>query len=338
MVWPYGELPHEVNPESLPSLPSSFSESLSHPPNEIRDILLDRIMHSSPAKSQNGSSSPQIPIRRRRRFDSEPAVSTRSQAQEPIIYPQSPQSPDSGLDVFEEDQNDLAISLDGVLMENNQIADFQAFKNNMITFEQFNEDPKKYISNPDLILRMGNKYYNWHSASAIFMSLIVFNKPIEEDKIQSLQNETVFRRKSWFSWGRNRTVSYNEQPSGEIPSFRQELNKVSFNEPIKSALVPPKTVESKKFRRTMSVPPASYENLVETVSTESINLKKTLMLEDADLKKLPLKYGENEICFWVTTMFQGNSYDLNFCEKIKAYFHKWNYCFYYFFLKFSHGS
>ena len=124
MVWPYGELPQQVGEES--PVKSRVQ------PNEIRDIVLDRVINADPESSP----SPSRPIRRRRRFDSEPPMAIQSQNSETQetenlngLSPLSPLSDalDSGTDCWEDD-HDLAISLGGNLTENNQILDAQAFK------------------------------------------------------------------------------------------------------------------------------------------------------------------------------------------------------------------
>ena len=57
----------------------------------------------------------------------------------------------------------------------------------------------------------------------------------------------------------------------------------------------------------MSDPGNDFEVYSPTTMTSSLpnGMKKTINLGSDDLKKLNLKYGENEVCFWVTTMYQG---------------------------------
>ena len=57
----------------------------------------------------------------------------------------------------------------------------------------------------------------------------------------------------------------------------------------------------------MSDPGNDFEVYQPTTMTSSLpnGMKKTINLGSDDLKKLNLKYGENEVCFWVTTMYQG---------------------------------
>ena len=299
MVWPYGELPHIV------------TEGDDLPSTEIRDIVLDRVMQSSPIIPDV---TPSKQIRRRRRFDSEPPLA----ADRAILDPLSPLSPlsdavDSGTDCWEDVENELAISLGGALMDNNQISDISSFKQRRVSFADFNADPKKYIGNPSLIIRMGNKYYNWHAASAIFMSMIVFNKPIDDSKIKQLQNETIFRkRSSWFPWGR--TMSHSESPlaHSNLSDLKESASPTHHDTlldiPGMSLKIPESSTPEKQkdigLSRSYSVgqtDPFSYR----VDPYDYSHMKKTLILSSDDLKKLNLKYGENEICFWLTTMFQG---------------------------------
>ena len=157
------------------------------------------------------------------------------------------------------------------------------------------------MGNPSLIIRMGEKYYNWHAASAIFMSLILFNRPIDDEKVKNLQNETIARKRSWFSWGR--TVSYTES-SGSLKSENSESLTVRSDDSTKT---PEKSTPP--MSRSFSVPPQEAASRPRNLQFETIenNYKKSLVLSSEDLKKLNLNYGENKICFFHTNMLQGKN-------------------------------
>ena len=55
----------------------------------------------------------------------------------------------------------------------------------------------------------------------------------------------------------------------------------------------------------MSDPGDSIEDFNQSILEISPGMKKSLNLTSDELKKLNLNYGQNEICFWVTTMYQG---------------------------------
>merc|ERR1711953_910426 len=147
-----------------------------------------------------------------------------------VFSPTSPLSPfsetiDSGTDC-DDFESEFALSLSGGLLENNEISCPESFKKNLLTFEQFSREPKKYISHPSLVVRMGTKYYNWTACSAIILSMMVFQRPLSEDTVNGLQAESI-RKRSWFAGYWPRSVSTSE-PYSRNPA------------PIKAASTPSK--------------------------------------------------------------------------------------------------
>ena len=51
--------------------------------------------------------------------------------------------------------------------------------------------------------------------------------------------------------------------------------------------------------------PGELDNSEAQIRPRTTSIKRSLELSSDELKKLNLKYGENDICFWVTTMYQG---------------------------------
>lgn len=130
------------------------------------------------------------------------------------------------------------------------------------------------------LVRLGQKYYNWQAAAALFFSLIMFDKPIEDSKVDELQQVSL-PKPGWFrSWTRTTSTSSNSSPRKAKP------------EPIEA---------EKRLERSMS-DPGEFESEIRPRTNSMI---RSLELTSDELKKLNLNYGENEICFWVTTMYQG---------------------------------
>ena len=130
------------------------------------------------------------------------------------------------------------------------------------------------------LVRLGKKYYNWQAAAALFFSLIMFDKPIEDSKVDELQQVSL-PKPGWFrSWTRTTSTSSNSSPRKTKP------------EPTES---------EKRLERSMS-DPGEFESEIRPRTNSMI---RSLELTSDELKKLNLNYGENEICFWVTTMYQG---------------------------------
>ena len=152
-------------------------------------------------------------------------------------------------------------------------------------------------------VKLGEKYYNWQSASALFFSLIIFNKPIEDEKVEMLQQDS-YPRRSWFGrWGRTVPPS-NGTSNGTSATTSNRTKSEAMSG--KSEAYTKYAQNEKRLERSMS-DPGDHPDDYQTISSEySSGMKKSLNLTSDELKKLNLNYGENEICFWVTTMYQGN--------------------------------
>uniref|UniRef100_A0A674NC27 phosphatidate phosphatase n=1 Tax=Takifugu rubripes TaxID=31033 RepID=A0A674NC27_TAKRU len=95
---------------------------------------------------------------------------------------QSPQSvgsaaADSGTECLSDSASDLpdvTLSLCGGLTENAEISK-ERFMEHMITYLEFAENPA-IIDNPNLVVKIGNRYYNWTLAAPLILSLQAFQK------------------------------------------------------------------------------------------------------------------------------------------------------------------
>ncbi|KAF3829926.1 hypothetical protein GH733_001877 [Mirounga leonina] len=97
---------------------------------------------------------------------------------------QSPQSvgsaaADSGTECLSDsamDLPDVTLSLCGGLSENGEISK-EKFMEHIITYHEFAENPG-LIDNPNLVIRIYNRYYNWALAAPMILSLQVFQKSL----------------------------------------------------------------------------------------------------------------------------------------------------------------
>uniref|UniRef100_A0A8C1W8Y8 phosphatidate phosphatase n=1 Tax=Cyprinus carpio TaxID=7962 RepID=A0A8C1W8Y8_CYPCA len=102
---------------------------------------------------------------------------------------QSPQSVgssgmDSGVDSFSDQLGDLhhiAISLCGGLTENREITR-EEFEERAISYQEFADNPS-IIDDPNLVVKIGTKYYNWTTAAPIVLAMQVFQKPLPMDNV-----------------------------------------------------------------------------------------------------------------------------------------------------------
>uniref|UniRef100_A0A8C2BFE3 phosphatidate phosphatase n=1 Tax=Cyprinus carpio TaxID=7962 RepID=A0A8C2BFE3_CYPCA len=201
---------------------------------------------------------------------------------------QSPQSVgssgmDSGVDSFSDQLGDLphiAISLCGGLSENREITR-EEFEERAISYQEFADNPS-IIDDPNLVVKIGNKYYNWTTAAPIVLAMQVFQKPLPKATVENIMKEKMPKKggRWWFSWrGRNNSsksvcLLKDESSSSEDDSAGAKQNPVSNQSEVLH-------------------------------STGGHCYRKTLRLSSEELASLHLKDGPNDVVFSVTTQYQG---------------------------------
>uniref|UniRef100_A0A673CA30 phosphatidate phosphatase n=1 Tax=Sphaeramia orbicularis TaxID=375764 RepID=A0A673CA30_9TELE len=117
---------------------------------------------------------------------------------------------DSGVDSYCDHMADLpsiAISLCGGLTDNREITKEQ-FHEKIISYQQFAENPS-LIDDPNLVVKIGSKYYNWSTAAPLMLAMQAFQKPLPKAAVENIMKEKMPKKggRWWFSWrGRNSSV------------------------------------------------------------------------------------------------------------------------------------
>ncbi|XP_063298220.1 phosphatidate phosphatase LPIN1 isoform X2 [Pelobates fuscus] len=226
---------------------------------------------------------------------------------------QSPQSVgssgvDSGVESISDGLRDLpsiAISLCGGLSENKEITKEQ-FSEQVVTYQQFVENPA-IIDDPNLVVKIGNKYYNWPTAAPVILAMQAFQKPLPKVTVDTLMRDKMPKKggRWWFSWrGRNTNIKVEAKTEqgliGKGPFNGEQAEGTSMEQRIKD--------ESSSSDED---PRAAKQNIGSLQSTQShllssnVTYKKTLRLSSDQLKSLKLKSGLNDVVFSVTTQYQG---------------------------------
>ena len=60
----------------------------------------------------------------------------------------------------------------------------------IVTYDDLRENPAM-LTNPELVIRIGHKYYNWLTAAPIIMSQIVFQKSLPDVSWGFQHNENM---------------------------------------------------------------------------------------------------------------------------------------------------
>ena len=127
---------------------------------------------------------------------------------------------------------DVSVSLCGGLDTEHGPSE-EAFLQNQLHFEDFCADPKLY-ENPNLVVKINGKFYNWATASPIIMTLAAFQRQlpqsvvevlysqympmlIHDDKKQEIgvKSEGRSSYSSWFSWRRTSQPPKKSQEIGQ---------------------------------------------------------------------------------------------------------------------------
>uniref|UniRef100_A0A8C1KIR9 phosphatidate phosphatase n=1 Tax=Cyprinus carpio TaxID=7962 RepID=A0A8C1KIR9_CYPCA len=195
---------------------------------------------------------------------------------------------DSGVDSY--DLPSMAISLCGGLTENREITK-EHFQQKSVSFQQFADNPS-IIDDPNLVVKISSKFYNWSTAAPIMLAMQAFQKPLPKATVERLMKEKMPRNRGrwWFSW-RGRTNSTKPSVSIHMPErtlvYRRTDESSSSDEDLTAKQTPV----------PVHTDPAPAGG--------GVSYQKTLRLSSEQLVSLQLKDGPNDVVFSVTTQYQG---------------------------------
>ncbi|XP_037546612.1 phosphatidate phosphatase LPIN1 [Nematolebias whitei] len=226
-------------------------------------------------------------------------VGVRSTNQSPLSVGSS--GMDSGVDSLLDQISDLphvAISLCGGLTDNKEITR-EEFVERAISYQQFSENPS-IIDDPNLVVKIGNKYYNWSTAAPVMLAMQVYQKPLPQASMEHIVKEKMPKKGGgwWFSWRSRNSDSKSE--TSEAAGDREESS-VAMTQP--NRLKDESSSSDEDHRSSNQVSGSSQSEAF--LSSSSICYKKTLRLTSDQLASLQLKEGPNEVVFSVTTQYQG---------------------------------
>uniref|UniRef100_A0A8C8EFC0 phosphatidate phosphatase n=1 Tax=Otus sunia TaxID=257818 RepID=A0A8C8EFC0_9STRI len=143
------------------------------------------------------------------------------QSSKPVL--QSDLPADSPTDSDSDLMPTIALSLCGGLGGSRQIS-CEKFMEHMVSYQQFAENPG-LIDDPNLVILINKKYYNWAVAAPMILSLQAFQRNIPESTIDQLVKEKMPKkgRRWWFSWRRR------EFPAEECNTFVPPLPQGRLN-------------------------------------------------------------------------------------------------------------
>ncbi|XP_061523200.1 phosphatidate phosphatase LPIN1 isoform X1 [Phycodurus eques] len=219
---------------------------------------------------------------------------------------QSPQSVgscgmDSGVDSLLDHMGDLphvAISLCGGLSDNKEITR-EHFQERAVSYQQFSENPS-LIDDPNLVVEIGNKYYNWNTAAPVMLAMQVYQKPLPQASVENIMKDKMPKKggRWWFSW-RSRNSESKSESATEAAGDREESS-VTMATALR---MKDESSSSDEEHRPPFVSGTRQSDAL--LPSGNVCYKKTLRLTSEQLVSLQLKEGPNEVVFSVTTQYQG---------------------------------
>ncbi|KAL1471189.1 hypothetical protein MTO96_040048 [Rhipicephalus appendiculatus] len=226
--------------------------------------------------------------------------------------------------------SDLAMSLCGGLLDCEKSMMEEKFAHFLVTYDTFCENPD-VINNPDLVIRMGGKYYNWSAIAPHLLSLAMFQRPLPEKTLDRLADIHMPKKKkkstySWWSWGR----TAGAKPDGvDKPGSQHSDENLGVSDGSEGPdVVVVKTPEPVKIEVPHECKEEQYASTSSEAETSDAHggassehrkaprekrpffcdkFKKSLRLSSDEIASLNLKSGRNEAVFSVTTAYQGTT-------------------------------
>nr|XP_020479333.1 phosphatidate phosphatase LPIN1 [Monopterus albus] len=204
---------------------------------------------------------------------------------------------DSGVDSYSDPMSDLpsiAISLCGGLSDNREITKEQ-FQEKIISYQQYVENPS-IIDDPNLVIKIGSKYYNWSTAAPLMLAMQAFQKPLPKTAVENIMKEKMPKKggRWWFSWrGRNSSSKSDSVSERGACGSAEQAGKMTSRHKEESS-------SSDEDHRAVNQNSPTIQS-----EPGGVSYKKTLRLTSEQLLSLQLQDGPNDVVFSVTTQYQG---------------------------------
>ncbi|XP_024840261.2 phosphatidate phosphatase LPIN2 isoform X3 [Bos taurus] len=227
---------------------------------------------------------------------------------------QSPQSvgsaaADSGTECLSDsamDLPDVTLSLCGGLSENGEISK-EKFMEHIITYHEFAENPG-LIDNPNLVIRIYNRYYSWALAAPMVLSLQVFQKSLPKATVESWVKDKMPKKSGrWWFWRKRESITKQlpeaKEGKAEVPPPSDRPSGAKEPASGRSAEDDSSSDEgSQELEESIKVDSAPTEPPSHSGTT---SYKKSLRLSSDQIAKLNLQDGPNDVVFSITTQYQG---------------------------------
>ncbi|XP_045384415.1 phosphatidate phosphatase LPIN3 isoform X2 [Lemur catta] len=222
--------------------------------------------------------------------------------QKPLGDPNPKHVPEPPLDTVDT----IALSLCGGLADSRDIS-LEKFNQHIVSYQDLTKNPS-LLEDPNLVVKINGKHYNWAVAAPMILSLQAFQKNLPKSTVDKLEKEKMPRKggRWWFSWRRRDFPAEERGAQREKTTAREQQGEKT--EVLSSDDDGP---DSPVILEAPSPPPST--------PAYTPAYKKSLRLSSDQIRCLNLQEGANDVVFSVTTQYQGT------CRcKATIYLWKWD--------------
>ncbi|XP_077592601.1 phosphatidate phosphatase LPIN2-like [Stigmatopora nigra] len=166
--------------------------------------------------------------------------------------------------------------------------DGEKFLEYMVNYHEFAENPAM-IDNPNFVVRIGHRYYNWTLAAPLILSMQAFQKNLPKATEEAWVRDRMPKKSGrWWFWRRSSAKQLSIENKLEV-----QENLTNENPALqKGPQAQPKTSEW-----------SSDDEIKELKATFAY--RKSLRLSSKQIEGLNLRDGPNDVTFSITTQYQG---------------------------------
>ncbi|XP_042581142.1 phosphatidate phosphatase LPIN3-like [Cyprinus carpio] len=174
----------------------------------------------------------------------------------------------------------------------------EKFMEHLVKYQDFVSNPG-IIEDPNLVICINSKYYNWAVAAPMILSVQAFQKTLPKSTIEQLVKDKMPKKSGrwWFSWRRkDRNNAAGSQKSDAEGNQFEASAAITGHSSLKSSV---------ELSSDEDVSVRKNSEAMNTAQCISQMYRKSLRLTSDQIESLNLREGANTVVFSVTTQYQG---------------------------------
>ncbi|XP_015452654.1 phosphatidate phosphatase LPIN3 isoform X2 [Pteropus alecto] len=186
----------------------------------------------------------------------------------------------------------IVLSLCGGLADSRDIS-LEKFNQHIVSYQDLTKNPG-LLDDPNLVVKINERHYNWAVAAPMILSLQAFQKNLPKSTVDKLEKEKMPRKggRWWFSWRRRDFPAEEHSAQRDKTTARDPRGEKT--DVLSSEDDAP---DSPVILEAPSLPPSP--------PAYTPTYKKSLHLSSDQIRRLNLQEGANDVVFSVTTQYQG---------------------------------